>query len=227
MPAPDYIGLLVSHQATTATTNVLTLGSDSTLGAQLVLGSAHTGAGNTVSGIVDSRGNTWTIKSQSNNLGGNNACLAVCDNAVRLVTGDTITVTYGGSCNSACAVGQASGMSLTADASGNNTGSSATPNSTITTVAAETLTWVVGAIGNNNLSTFLTEDADYTTVVAFHHTAQSIGISLSVRDRSSAGADTWQGTWDTSGGWNVRIVSFGAAAPAVTAKLLSLMGVGS
>ena len=182
---------------------------------------------NTTQSVADSKGNTWTdtVGSVTASGGVTYSSLFYTFVTVALVSGDTITTTYGASCSGGMVADQFSGLAGTMTATpGTGTGTSTTPSATETPSAAGEL--VYGSLAYN-ANTTMTVDSDTTqgswsvaltaVIVANMYTRGQYKIT------TGASAQTWDPTIGTSASW----VSILAAFPeASTGRSLVTMAPG-
>lgn len=124
-----------NNPGTTATTLVVTLTAAVPLGAQAALFSMQDGGGN-LTGVADSRGNTWAVR-VANALGGSlGGGIADATITTGLQVGDTITLTFSLVCHSAAIVQRWAGLGGFQSANGSV--GSASPRSSGTFVSTGT-----------------------------------------------------------------------------------------
>jgi hypothetical protein len=148
----------------TSTTRVITVPSTVTAKTGLVLAMFHNG-NNNVTGVTDSRGNTWIVD-RTNNGSGKAAALASCAmTTAALQSGDTITVTYSASITQEVSwVLVNTSVPVTADAWDNgSSGGTATSTSTI------------GRSGGNN---FISAQPELVFIASSASQVQTIRTSL-------------------------------------------------
>lgn len=168
---PVYGSRIASAVATSALSSwTVTLTADTQIGDLLALMAGGRNSGAVMTGVTDSKGNTWAVTAQKQDSGSNNTvAVATCRVATRLLTGDTITVTFG------AAVGPSrlttvervtNPTSTPVDKTATNSGSSGTSKSTGTTPAttqAQELA-VAAILTGSGASTFTDGGGGYTVL---------------------------------------------------------------
>lgn len=216
MTGPSLVQKVASHAAT-AQNQVLTVGTfapgfsgTTAAGNRLVL-AVYMASGATITGIADSRGNTWVVDRQGASTAANSA-LASAAITTPLVTGDTITVTLSASASSRQGVIEVTGITG-ADQSANMhaTGTSVT---VATTAPSRPGDFVVSAAAAGPAGTITVTAADpdsggtWADMVWPYATAQ-----LDIATQAATAASLFSATWGNtaSGAFDATIVSYKAA----------------
>lgn len=206
----------VGNNATTGTAVLslaLTLTADVAAGSLILVAIAnHNSAAVVPDSVIDTAGNTYTLISAANATAVS-ATLAYCTNAAPLASGDTITVTYSSTRNIAMRAYSVSGSASSAfDQSATNTagtGTNASVGPTSTTTQADELIFAV--FGYQNTRTF-TPGSGYTAGTKTETTSTIRGVVAEWKIVSATGAQTADGTWNTSTTYAGVVGTFKAAA---------------
>ena len=170
--------------------------------------------------VTDSAGNTYTLISAANSSAVS-ATLAYCVNASALASGATVTANFPSSRNAAMRVRSVGGMATSSafdvsaiNASGSGTSASVGPTSA--TSQADELIYAVFAYQNSR--TF-TAGSGYTAGAQTESTTTIRGVVAEWKIVSTTGAQTPDGTWDTSATYAAVVATFkGATATAKSAS---------
>lgn len=187
-------------------------------GAMIVLEIAnHNSASVVPSSVTDSAGNTYTLISSINSSAVSET-LAYALNATALASGSTITITFPSARNAAAAAYYVTGIA-TASAvdqqASNTTGSSATPSVGPTSATTQADELIIGLFGYSNSRTF-TPGSGYTALATVESTGTVRGTTGEYKIVSATGAQTADGTFNSSATFAGLIVTFkGAAATGV------------
>ncbi len=173
--------------------------------------------------MTDSAGNTYTLISAANSSAVS-ATLAYCVNASALASGASVTANFPSSRNAAMRVRSVGGMATSSafdvsaiNASGSGTSASVGPTSA--TSQADELIYAVFAYQNSR--TF-TAGSGYTAGAQTESTTTIRGVVAEWKIVSTTGAQTPDGTWNTSATYAAVVATFKGAT--ATAKSASDMG---
>ena len=201
----------------TGTTFALTVTNAPGAGNLLILSACNATAA--ITGVTDSKGNTWTVDKVSSASAPTAICSTV-QNAGALQAGDTITITFGSALSSGkCAfvVHEFSGCTNTVDVSAlNNIGVATTARQADgappTTTNANDLVWA--AFGVNAIETSFTPGAGYSTPTegAFYANATNNSIEFEYQILSATGPVDPTGTGGVSGKYDGMVVVYKATA---------------
>jgi formylmethanofuran dehydrogenase subunit C len=204
--------------SSSATSLVITTTAAVPAGAMIFLEIAnHNSAAVVPSSVTDSAGNSYTLVSAANSSSVSET-LAYALNASALASGQTITITFPSSRNAAAAAYSVTGIATASAAdqqATNTTGSGASPSvgPTGTTTQADEL--VIGLFGYGNSRTF-TPGSGYTALATIESTGTVRGTTGEYKIVSATGAQTADGTFNSSATYAGVIVTFkGAAATGV------------
>lgn len=166
-----------------------------------------------ITGIADTKGNTYATFASANTQG-----TWVCIVKVPLVSGDTITVTFGTSGSRVVAADQFSGLAAPATkdvASATATGTSTTPSISITPARAEVLMFAHLEVEGGTADTF-TQDSDNSGGDTWHtltraQSGTSRTTNAAYKITTSAVAQTYNPTLGTSRTWSISLSAIQAA----------------
>lgn len=226
--------VVAAGSSSAATTLVLTIPAATTVsvGNHLIL-SAVASAG-VITGVTDSKGNTWQVDRTQAVDSDAQTSLASCKVTVSLTTGDTITVTFGGSSHRAASVQEWSGLATSSwfdkpASSGGTAGTAA--DSTATATLAQAAELVVGVVGHVSTVTAFTPEV-LSPVWTQRTTAASTTTVRTVRPMTRVVAATTavsaKATWTTARDWAALVGTYKeAAAPGTGYRhRLTMTGVG-
>jgi hypothetical protein len=151
-----------------------------------------------LTGVTDSRGNAWTVHQTIADPNG--VSIASCVITTALLPGDTITLTFAGTCAQAIIVDEWSGISTSSRVDVVGTGTTAmttTTAATSPTLTAQAGSLVIGAFAEN-WSDALAAGSGYALEGSVASTTTVRGISM-VYKVSPGGAETPNGTWAQAG----------------------------
>ena len=164
------------------------------------------------SSVTDSAGNTYTLVSAANGTTVA-ATLAYALNAAALASGSTITITWASGRNAAAAAYYVTGIATASAAdqqATNTTGSSATPSVGPTSATTQADELVIGLFGYSNTHTF-TPGSGYTALATVESTGTVRGTCGEYKIVSATGAQTANGTFNSSATFAGVLVTFKAA----------------
>lgn len=224
--------------AAAATTLVITTTATASAGDLVVVGSVNSST-QTLSSVTDSAGNTYTVRRNQGN-GGGNCSGAIADSVLgsTLASGGTITLTFSASTNSgagACVVnGQDVSPFDTSAGAGNSTVTTALTSANITTASNGELIFGVWGYTSSGAGTLTTPGTGYTALtgrasagtvrrLAWEHK----GLDGSATAGTEQATGTLSQTAQNQGGISAayKLTTGGGPAPTVVAKLATL-GVG-
>lgn len=165
-------------------------------------GSARSG-GSSLSGITDSRGNTYTVE-QSQSPGGLGIMSGIGSSftGTQLVAADTITITW-----SASNTGHGSivawsnhAQASSADKATSGSGTSTSPSSGATAATVQAIEVAFGDVAANT-SVAVTEDAAYVNLASLTFKAGALRLNAGYRVLIAAGAQTYAPTLGSSQDW--------------------------
>lgn len=227
--------VVAGGSASAATTLVLTIPAATTVSVgNHLIGSANGSAG-VVTGVVDSKGNTWQVdKTEAATATADRASLFSSKITVALTTGDTITITFGASSHRAASIQEWSGLATSswfdkAASAGALAGTAA--DSTATATLAQAAELVYGIVAHTSTVTSFTPEVLAPTWTQ-RTTAASTVTVRTVRPMSRIVAATTavsaKATWTTARDWSAIVGTYkeAAAAGTVYRHRLPLVGVG-
>lgn len=195
-PASVYVGRVGSTaQGSETNTIPVTVSKAVAAGQTLVLAMAHAGTGRTVTSVVDSRGNTWSIAGSHVNGTTLKSWLIVCTVGTALQVGDVITVTMSGLVTTAgVSVDEFNDVtSLTPHRTGAGANDTTVAAATLTsalTSTTSTKTLLLTAVGFSGTSATITSSTGDTALapVAPAAAASNRGVALLYRVVNSGSA---------------------------------------
>lgn len=202
--------------AQTATT-VVTVGTDFTAGtfAQLM---ASANANKVFSSIADSRGNTWTVDITASDGARTISHASSSMSVGRLITGDTITITWSNATSGQPNVWLheiAADGALTFDQSASGTGTGTALATSASGTLAGSSEIVLACFRTTGAGAGWTKGASYSNLTT-PQTSTNLGTGVEYKIVASNAAVTADGTWSASGTWIGLLAAYneGSAAPA-------------
>jgi hypothetical protein len=209
--------VVAAGTAVNDTTLVLTLsGITTTVGNHLILCAASRGG--VVTGVADSKGNTWQVDT-TDTVTGASTGIASCKIGTALVNGDTITITNSSSTGHSASVAEYTGLATSSwfdqSASSNGTGTAADSTATSTTSQASEV--VVGVVGHQSTVTAYVAEVLFP-VWNLNTSAASVSTVQTVRpmyrDVIATGTFSAKSSWTTSRIWSAAVATYKMASAA-------------
>lgn len=213
-PNPSFVQQVASGGNAGATaTVVLTLGAVATTAGNHMILCAAARQGN-ITGVTDSKGNTWQIDEHVV-VSGATTAIASCRITTPLVSADTITVTMNGSAGLAASVAEFSGLAATGwadvQASAGNAVAGVAADSGATVTSAEANSLIVGVVGHTSSVSAFTPEVlspvwNQGTVAASTGSVQTVRPLYRVV--TTTGAYATKATWTTSRAWGAIVAVY-------------------
>lgn len=211
---------------------VLNITATTSAGNVMILMVACSG-GRTVTGVTDSKGNTWTVHYTSGNSSFVGCSIAVAPITTPLVNGDTISITPSAAAFIAAEAVEYSGIDtaspLRTDAA-NGQGwvgsTSATGGATAGNSTAGDL--VIGAFGGDNAFLITTPGAGYTDQAGIATTGTVVTLDWESKTAAGGSTETATATWSgiANGAGGTAVYAQAAAAAGGGASKITMVGVG-